>query len=194
MKILVEVLEPTCVIKMNAAELEFTDARIGEQEGVCAADAETETVTITTAAPLEVGKQTIEINFVGIHNDDMKGFYRTKSTNKDGVDEYSLVTQFEGQGPLITVISTAECPALIICKRRPVDSTVCNTREFRTKLDFVQNGFDTKADFVQKQELYEIRYQLHFDYRRISSQIGLRTKTNFVKKQISYHKRISYQN
>jgi aminopeptidase N len=103
-KILVEVFEPTSVIKMNAAELEFTNAKIGEQEGVCAADSETETVAITTAAPLEIGKHTIEINYVGIHNDDMKGFYRTKSTNKDGVDEYSLVTQFEGQGPQVTVI------------------------------------------------------------------------------------------
>ena len=81
---------------MNSAEIEFTDAKVGEIGATCAADAETETVTITTAAPLSVGKHTVEINFVGIHNDDMKGFYRTKSTNKDGVAEYSLVTQFEG--------------------------------------------------------------------------------------------------
>jgi len=94
-KILVDVLEPISEIKMNAAELEFTNAKIGEQGASCAPDSETETVTIKTTAPLKVGKHTIEINFVGIHNDDMKGFYRTKSTNKDGVDEYSLVTQFE---------------------------------------------------------------------------------------------------
>lgn len=97
-KILVDVLEPVSEIKMNAAELEFTNAKIGEQEASCVPDSETETVTIKTTAPLKVGKHTIEINFVGIHNDDMKGFYRTKSTNKDGVDEYSLVTQFEGSG------------------------------------------------------------------------------------------------
>ena len=51
-------------------------------------------MTLTLPKAVEPGEVLITIDFVGIHNDNMKGFYRTKSKNQDGVEEYSFVTQF----------------------------------------------------------------------------------------------------
>jgi len=91
----VEVQSESSEIVMNAAELEIKSAKIGSQTAEIKLDAEAEKLTLTFAEAIPVGKCAIEIEFVGIHNDNMKGFYRTKSKNQEGVEEYSFVTQFE---------------------------------------------------------------------------------------------------
>ena len=90
----VEVQSESSEIVMNAAELEIKSAKIGSQTAEIKLDAEAEKLTLTFAEAIPVGKCAIEIEFVGIHNDNMKGFYRTKSKNQEGVEEYSFVTQF----------------------------------------------------------------------------------------------------
>ena len=94
LKIDVEVAKETSQIVMNAADLEIKTAKVGSVEAEISLDAEKETLTLTLPEALKVGKHEILINFVGTHNDDMKGFYRTKSKNQAGEDEYSFVTQF----------------------------------------------------------------------------------------------------
>ena len=53
-----------------------------------------EEVSLTVENELSPGKTAISIEYVGVHNDQMKGFYRTKHSGDNG-DYYSLVTQFE---------------------------------------------------------------------------------------------------
>ena len=79
---------------MNSAELEVKSAKCGQAAAQIALDEEAEKLTLTFPEALPVGSHVIEIEFVGTHNDNMKGFYRTKSKNQDGVEEYSFVTQF----------------------------------------------------------------------------------------------------
>lgn len=93
-KIEVEVVESTDTVIMNSAELEIKSAKCGDLSATTELDEEAEKLTLTFPTALPVGNHVIEIEFVGIHNDNMKGFYRTKSKNQDGVEEYSFVTQF----------------------------------------------------------------------------------------------------
>ena len=90
----VEVVEATNEIVMNAAELEIKSATVGGVDAKFELNEETEKLVLTLPKALQAGKHTVSIEFVGTHNDNMKGFYRTKSKNQDGVDEWSFVTQF----------------------------------------------------------------------------------------------------
>ena len=54
-----------------------------------------ETCTLVFEDVIPVGPAVLSMSFKGIHNDEMAGFYRTKVTNKDGVEYYNLITQFE---------------------------------------------------------------------------------------------------
>ncbi|MBI3366119.1 M1 family metallopeptidase [Candidatus Roizmanbacteria bacterium] len=57
-------------------------------------DASKETLHIEFKKPLSHGKYQLEITYHGILNDQLKGFYRSRYTDK-GKDEYVLTTQFE---------------------------------------------------------------------------------------------------
>lgn len=60
-------------------------------------NAEEETLTLDLSTPLEVGQTTINFEYNGILNDQMRGFYRSKYTSPEAPDEerYAGVTQFE---------------------------------------------------------------------------------------------------
>lgn len=60
-------------------------------------NAEEETLTLELANDLAVGETTINIEYTGILNDQMRGFYRSKYTSPDNPEEerYAGVTQFE---------------------------------------------------------------------------------------------------
>ena len=89
-----EVLEATKVVKMNCADIEIQNAKVGGQDAKFEFNVKNEEVTLTVNNEVSVGNTKIEIDFTGTHNDQMKGFYRTKHTSENG-DYYSLVTQFE---------------------------------------------------------------------------------------------------
>ncbi len=58
---------------------------------------EAETVTLQLTSDLSVGETTVSMEYSGILNDQMRGFYRSKYTHPDAPDEerYAGVTQFE---------------------------------------------------------------------------------------------------
>ena len=60
---------------------------------------EVETVSLEFPSELPVGVATLVLQYTGILNDQMKGFYRSKYTHPDhpGEERYSAVTQFEVQ-------------------------------------------------------------------------------------------------
>ncbi|MGI8420628.1 MAG: M1 family metallopeptidase [Candidatus Levyibacteriota bacterium] len=93
--IVLEVKKPIKSITLHADEIDvtkatFNDALVGE----ITHDEDSETVTIQFAKTLPVGEGKLHLVFTGIHNDMLKGFYRSKYYI-DGKEYYMVVTQFE---------------------------------------------------------------------------------------------------
>ena len=70
----------------NGTTMESTDVNINE---------EAELATVTFANSLKVGPGKLHINFTGILNDKLKGFYRSKYVHPSGEERYAATTQFE---------------------------------------------------------------------------------------------------
>ncbi len=60
-------------------------------------NAEAETLTLDVPNPLDVGETTLNFEYTGTLNDQMRGFYRSKYSSPEAPDEerYAGVTQFE---------------------------------------------------------------------------------------------------
>ena len=96
----VEIREPVSEIVLHAAELDVDRAgveRTGAEQitGTLRPDAASERVTIAFAEQLEPGRATIALDFTGILNDKLHGFYRSVFTDDAGVEHTLATTQFE---------------------------------------------------------------------------------------------------
>lgn len=118
----VDVKEPVDRIVVNARELEIQEAVVTDANGtsltgilvtktkangspetnadgstkkVIPVDEETELATIRFEGRLAPGAWTLSMKFTGIHNDKLKGFYRSTWTDKDGKKHPLVATQFE---------------------------------------------------------------------------------------------------
>jgi puromycin-sensitive aminopeptidase len=98
----IEVLvhEPVSEIVLHAAELTIESARLepaggGAQPLTARLDEEAERVVLTPAAPLVPGPAVISIEFAGVLNDKLHGFYRSAFTDDEGVTHTIATTQFE---------------------------------------------------------------------------------------------------
>ena len=97
----IDVLEPTDAITLNCAELEIQSGRLTRSDGTSLSPADTsfneedETVTFRFESSLAVGPATLEIEFTGVLNDMLRGFYRSKYTDDGGQELYLATTQFE---------------------------------------------------------------------------------------------------
>lgn len=92
----VDVHEPTAEIVLNATELDIKSARVGDREvaGI-ATDQERERLTLTLEAELDPGPAVVSVDFTGVLNDKLRGFYRSTYTDDDGVERVIATTQFE---------------------------------------------------------------------------------------------------
>ena len=70
----------------NGTTLESTNVALNE---------ESELATITFGNALKVGAGKLHINFTGLLNDKLKGFYRSKYVHPSGEERYAATTQFE---------------------------------------------------------------------------------------------------
>jgi aminopeptidase N/puromycin-sensitive aminopeptidase len=90
----VAVKEPVSSITLNAAEIEFqsvsVDAAGRKQSASVTLDKEKQQATFTFAAPLPAGKATLSIAYTGILNNELRGFYLSKTARRN-----YAVTQFE---------------------------------------------------------------------------------------------------
>ena len=96
----VKVLKPTDRIVLNAKELQIqeaivTDRRGTELKGEVTLDEVNELATIKFAGKLAKGRWTLAMRWTGIHNDKLKGFYRSFWTDKAGNKHPIVATQFE---------------------------------------------------------------------------------------------------
>ncbi len=80
----------TSTITLNAAEIKFVSVRAGSQTAQVSLDDAKEQATFTFAQPLSAGKVTLAIEYTGILNDKLRGFYLSKTKARN-----YAVTQFE---------------------------------------------------------------------------------------------------
>ena len=99
-KISIHVHEPVREIILNAAELELhavslqtADGKV--REGRVNLDTENERATLSFAEPVPAGRGDLQIQFSGILNDKLHGFYRSTYKGADGQDKPLASTQFE---------------------------------------------------------------------------------------------------
>jgi aminopeptidase N len=93
--IAISVLKPTSQIVLNSADIEISKAAViaggVTQTTSVSFDKTKETVTFAVAKELQPGPVTLEISYVGILNDQLRGFY----LGKDGQGRKYAVTQLE---------------------------------------------------------------------------------------------------
>jgi puromycin-sensitive aminopeptidase len=94
--IVVDVQEATSSVVLNAAELEIQSATVGgAQASSISLDEELTRATLEFDSELQPGKTMISLKFTGILNDKLRGFYRSRFTDDDGVEHTIATTQFE---------------------------------------------------------------------------------------------------
>ncbi len=96
----IEVLEETSSVTLNCAEIELASASVTAAGVELAAsdtsfDEEAETVTFGFDRPLPVGPASLRIEFSGVLNDRLRGFYRSRYVDEDGAERHLATTQFE---------------------------------------------------------------------------------------------------
>ncbi len=99
-RIAIEVKEATRRIVLNAAELEISavSVRSGDAEVAVTAyalDEDEERLTIDLGEDVPAGRSELEIDFSGILNDKLQGFYRSTFKDADGAERIIATTQFE---------------------------------------------------------------------------------------------------
>jgi puromycin-sensitive aminopeptidase len=96
----VTVYEPVQDIALNAADLHIWAVAIEDEagrrlDGVAEFENATERAYLRFAEPLQPGQYRLSMEFAGILNDKLRGFYRSTFTSPDGTREALAVTQFE---------------------------------------------------------------------------------------------------
>jgi len=96
----VHVHETVEEIVLHAAELTVAGAWLdpggGDRQALAARlDEDTERLVLTPEAPLTRGPAVISIEFAGVLNDKLHGFYRSAFTDDDGITHTIATTQFE---------------------------------------------------------------------------------------------------
>ena len=97
----IDVAEATGRIMLNAAELQIASASISDAYGTgltatgILLDEKRERAYLTFPREIAEGRATLSIEFSGILNDQLRGFYRCRYTDADGADRNMAATQFE---------------------------------------------------------------------------------------------------
>ena len=97
----IEVLEATSSVTLNSAEIEVASCRVTTADGAELTPADTsfdeqaETVTFDFGRPLPAGPAKLHIEFSGVLNDLLRGFYRSRYVDEDGGERHLATTQFE---------------------------------------------------------------------------------------------------
>ena len=93
--------EPTPQITLNAAELSIASASAETPDGAVVEadaidlDAKAERATLRFPSPIPAGRVVLRMEFAGVLNDQLCGFYRSKYTDAAGAERSLAATQFE---------------------------------------------------------------------------------------------------
>ena len=72
-----DVQEPTADLVLNAVDLDILACRVDGADAAWRLEPATERLVVTPNAPLEPGPVTLTIEFAGVLNDKLRGFYRS---------------------------------------------------------------------------------------------------------------------
>ena len=86
---------PTEVLVLNAAELEIHRCTVDGRDARWQLDEPTERLFVAPAAPITQETATLEIEFSGVLNDKLRGFYRSTYTDADGNQQVIATTQMQ---------------------------------------------------------------------------------------------------
>ncbi|HEY2860021.1 MAG TPA: M1 family metallopeptidase [Terracidiphilus sp.] len=89
-----DVKEPSATITLNSAEIDFQSVTVTsggkQQTATVATDKDKEQTTFTFPQPVPAGKASLDIHYTGILNNELRGFYLSKTAKRN-----YAVTQFE---------------------------------------------------------------------------------------------------
>ena len=90
----VDVQEPTADLVLNAVDLDVVECRVAGADATWRLEPATERLVVTPAAPLEPGPVVLTIEFAGVLNDKLRGFYRStySAPGPDGEIERVIAT------------------------------------------------------------------------------------------------------
>ncbi len=95
----VDVVEPVDRFVLNAADLDLTSVSIRVGGETLAAEVELDEkqqrATLRFPRTIDAGQADLDIEFCGVLNDHLQGFYRSTFTDVDGVEQTVATTQFE---------------------------------------------------------------------------------------------------
>jgi puromycin-sensitive aminopeptidase len=91
----VEVRRPTAELVLNAVDLEIDAASVDGKTADTVLDPDRDRLTLTLDEALPAGESRVEIEFRGVLNDQLKGFYRSTFTDTEGRTRTLATTQFE---------------------------------------------------------------------------------------------------
>ena len=94
-RILAEATEPTTMVVLNAEDLTIRSASVNGLPAQTLLSPDTARLALTLADPVGPGDVEIVIEFDGILNDKLKGFYRSTFTDPDGVERVIATTQMQ---------------------------------------------------------------------------------------------------
>ena len=87
--------EPTGVLVLNADELTIASCDVDGQPATWELEPATERLFVTPASTVEAGSSVLTIEFDGVLNDKLRGFYRSTYTDDDGVEQVIATTQMQ---------------------------------------------------------------------------------------------------
>ncbi len=92
----VEVETPSDTLTLNANELEVRSVQIaGDQPTAAAFSLDSNAERLSIDGPFSAGEHQVEIEFAGILNDELHGFYLSRFEDADGNEQRLATTQFE---------------------------------------------------------------------------------------------------
>lgn len=95
-----EIKKPTRQIVLNARDLKIKKVKLSQGKNIqtpknIKLDKKSETLTLVFNKSLKPGKADLFIDFQGIHNDELSGFYRSMYKDKNGKEKYLVTSQME---------------------------------------------------------------------------------------------------
>ncbi len=85
----------TQTLVLNAAELEIVSCTVDGVDATWELFADTERLVVTAATEIPAGSSQLTIEFVGVINDKLRGFYRSTYVDDDGVEHVIATTQMQ---------------------------------------------------------------------------------------------------
>lgn len=86
---------PTEAIVLNAAELAIASCAVNGSSAEFTLDPDTDRLIVVPATELQPGSATLTVEFAGVLNDKLRGFYRSTYTDADGNEQVIATTQMQ---------------------------------------------------------------------------------------------------